>query len=95
MAEGFYASVQRPQPGRPADVQTGLLLGPYDTKAEADQHVPDARKLAEMVDPRACWYTYGVTRVVHDTLPEGRLNTLIGAEDKSPVVCYRHDLTPR
>ena len=36
-----------------------VLLGPFETHQEALDLVATARRLAEIVDPRACWYAYG------------------------------------
>jgi hypothetical protein len=68
--EGFYVSVQ--DGGR-----TGLLLGPYATRPDAEHDVPAGKQRAEQVNDRACWYAYGVTRVVMqpgEVLPAGKLN---------------------
>lgn len=68
---GFYASVMD-------GVRTGLLLGPYDTHDEAMAVVDTAAELAETVDPRAHFYSFGTAKVTADRLPKGRLNHLIG-----------------
>jgi hypothetical protein len=44
------------------------LLGPYDSHVEALEHVALGRDLANVVDPRACWYSYGTFRA-HDDIP--------------------------
>ncbi len=70
--EGFYVSVM--DHGR-----SGMLLGPYATKADAESEVRAGKRLAEQVNSRAFWYAYGVTRVVMQpgaALPEGKLNEL-------------------
>ncbi len=38
----------------------GYLLGPYETKGEADANVNRARELAETADPYAHFYLFGV-----------------------------------
>jgi hypothetical protein len=88
---GFYVSIQRARRG---GIDTGLLLGPYDSKEEAETHVPEGRQLAERVDPRAVFDAFGVSRVTspqdHD-LPAGVLNALAEAGLPEPVVAaYRH-----
>ena len=68
--EGFYVSVL--DNGR-----SGMLLGPYATKADAESDVRTGKRLAEQVNSRAFWYAYGVTRVVMQpgaALPKGKLN---------------------
>jgi hypothetical protein len=75
-AEGFYVTVQ--DAGR-----TGFLLGPYDSKSEAESNVKLGQRLAEQVNDRAFWYAYGVTRVVMKPgidLPAGKLNHLAEEE---------------
>jgi len=81
-SEGYYVSVMDRAHGggpAPAGTRTGLLLGPYPAKADAEHDVPVGRRLAQQVNDRAAWYAYGVTRVaVRDggRLPPGRLNEL-------------------
>lgn len=73
--EGFYVTVKD-------GPRTGVLLGPYDTKDEAESRVKDGKRLAESVNSRAFWYAYGVTRVVMQPgadLPAGKLNHLMPA----------------
>ena len=82
--EGFYVSVQ--DGGR-----TGLLLGPYATKPDAEHDVPAGKQLAEQVNTRACWYAYGVTRLVMPpgkVLPAGTLNRVRPAVPLAES--YRH-----
>lgn len=69
-AEGFYVTVKNGS-------QTGLLLGPYGSKEEAEGNVDRGKRLARQVNDRADWYAYGVTRVVMQPgreLPKGKLN---------------------
>ena len=69
-AEGFYVSVRDGN-------HSGLLLGPYTTKADAESDIPTGRKIAKRVNSRAIWYAYGVTRVVMQpgaALPKAKLN---------------------
>jgi len=40
--------------------RTGLLLGPYPTKGEADAQVDRGRRLAYAADKWAWFYNYGV-----------------------------------
>lgn len=71
-AEGFYVSVE-------SGGRHGLLLGPYDSKAEAEGNVSRGARLAAQVNDRAHFYAYGVTRVVvqpGQELPKGRLNDI-------------------
>lgn len=90
MGDGFYASVQRVAHGK---VQTALLLGPHPSYEDADADIPEARRLAELVDDRAVWYAYGVSRIYDvDPLPPGRLNHLRGQPGPEPLVtAYRHN----
>lgn len=74
--EGFYVTVKD-------GPRTGILLGPYGSKDEAESHVRLGKRLAEQVNDRAIWYAYGVTRVMMQPgaeLPQGKLNHLAGAE---------------
>ena len=50
------------------DGRAVMLLGPYDSHLEALERVDLGRQLAEKVDPRAPWYSYGTCRV-HDDQP--------------------------
>lgn len=88
---GFYVSIQRTSRN---STDTGLLLGPYDSKEEAGTHVPEGRALAESVDDRAVWDAFGVSRVTSppdEPLPGGVLNALAEAGLPEPVVtAYRH-----
>jgi hypothetical protein len=70
--EGFYVTVKD-------GTRTGVLLGPYTTKSDAEGNVKLGRQLAGQVNSRAIWYAYGVTRVVMQPgaeLPSGKLNHL-------------------
>jgi len=69
---GFYVTVQDCG-------QWGALLGPYATKEEAEANVQAGKELAKMVNDRAGWYAYGVTKVTMKpgaVLPAGKLNAL-------------------
>jgi hypothetical protein len=73
---GFYASVQK-KVG--PNTQTALLLGPFDTYDQAEGERYKATRLAEMVDPRAAFYAYGVSKVTSpddEQLPAGKLEHL-------------------
>lgn len=78
MAQGFYVTVIRDSAkGR----RTGWLLGPYNSKAEAEGHVQRARRVAEQIDPRTVFDGFGVTMLERDgALPPGTLNSLIELE---------------
>ena len=79
-AEGFYVSVKD-------GPRSGMLLGPYGSKSEAEGKVTLGKRLAEQVNSRAIWYAYGVTRVVMQPgadLPAGKLNHLADAEVSVP-----------
>ena len=74
--EGFYVTVKD-------GARTGVLLGPYGSRSDAEAHVDLGRRLAGQVNDRAVWYAYGVTRVVMRPgaeLPVGKLNHLAAAE---------------
>jgi hypothetical protein len=82
-AEAMFAAL-RPEPG-PAGFyvtvkdagRTGWLLGPYDSKAEAEGKVTLGAKLAGQHDDRAHFYAYGVARLAMrpgQALPKGILN---------------------
>jgi hypothetical protein len=43
--------------------QWGALLGPYDTRDDAQADVPEGKRLAQSVNDRAIWYGYGVSKV--------------------------------
>lgn len=68
MAVGYYATVVR---GR----RVGWLAGPFDTRAIAEAHVPDARREACAIDPWCDFDGFGVTRLERNgPLPAGVLN---------------------
>jgi len=46
----------------PRNVRSGILAGPYTTKADAAAHEPEARNRARDADQRAHWYAYGICR---------------------------------
>ncbi|WP_054565872.1 hypothetical protein [Frankia sp. R43] len=72
--EAFYVTVLR---GR----ATGCLLGPYDTREEAEANVDRANRAARELDPWCGFDAFGVTRVVPRpgrVLPAGYLNQRIG-----------------
>jgi hypothetical protein len=71
MAVGFYAGLKRGE-------RNALLLGPFDTKAEAEAVLENAHALAEKVDAQCYFDTPGVFRLEHSRLPEGRLNNVLG-----------------
>lgn len=66
----FYASAIR----EGGDV--ALLLGPFQTHQDAIDAVDGARRAAEEVDLRACWYSYGTVLMDAEgrDFPDGRLN---------------------
>jgi hypothetical protein len=45
------------------------LLGPFDSHLESLEYVTLGRQLAEVIDPRAPWYSYGTCRL-HDDQPD-------------------------
>ena len=47
-----------------------MLLGPYDTHAEALRNVDHGRKLAEQ-DPKAHWYYFGTCSMAKETETKG------------------------
>ena len=70
--------------GKPDDVRVGFLLGPYDTDTDAEQKIPDAKRLAATQDDRAAFYAYGTTRAVMPAgkqAPPGILNHLLDPPD--------------
>jgi hypothetical protein len=69
---GFYVSVVDGK-------RRGLLLGPFETHAEALERVDDGRRLAQTFNDDAFWYGFGTARVEAETLPEGRLNAMAEA----------------
>lgn len=74
---GFYCTMIR-EPG--PNQRVAWLAGPFDTKAAAEARVPDARREAEVFDPRAVWDSFGVTRMERSlvALPFGVLNEKLG-----------------
>lgn len=57
--------------------RSGLLLGPYPSRRDAEAHVDTARELAERIDPFAAFYGFGTARVTlrpGATAQPGRLN---------------------
>lgn len=56
MPAGFYATVVR-------GAKVGYLLGPFDSEPAARAVIPDARRLAEAIDPRTVFDAFGTARV--------------------------------
>jgi hypothetical protein len=72
MPIGFYAGLKRGK-------RNALLLGPFDTKVEAEAVLEKAHALAEKVDAQCYFDTPGVFRLEHPAaLPAGRLNNVLG-----------------
>ena len=57
--------------------RTAILAGPYQTHPEALEAVPQVRRVAEKVDPRACWYAFGTCKAPNGWR-EGTLNRGLG-----------------
>jgi hypothetical protein len=55
----------------------GLLLGPYETHADALAHVRQGRTLAERVDPWAAFDAIGTVRMRDGYRAPGVLNSLM------------------
>ncbi len=72
---GYYVTVKR-------DERVGYLLGPFSMKKTADDLVEQTRALAYEVDPWCVFDAFGVTRVVAETLPKGKLNNLHALKEK-------------
>ncbi len=70
---GFYCTMIRGE-------RVAWLAGPFPSKEDAEARVPDARREAEAVDPRAVWDAFGVTRMERPVaaLPFGVLNAKLG-----------------
>jgi hypothetical protein len=81
---GFYVTLRRDTgPGR--EPRTACLLGPYDTKDQAEGKVWRGRMLAPKVDGRAAFDAYGVTKVTMQpgaALPEGKLNAMLADTER-------------
>jgi len=81
---GFYVTLRRKTgPGR--EPRTALLLGPYDTKDQAEGKVWRGRMLAPKADGRAAFDAYGVTKVTKQPggeLPEGKLNAMLADTER-------------
>ena len=43
-----------------------ILSGPYETHYEALDKVPAAKRIAQELDPRGVWYSYGTCRIEPD-----------------------------
>lgn len=74
---GFYVTARNGK-------RTAYLLGPYDSKAEAEADVSLGSRLAGGRDPHAHSYAYGTAKVTMRPgrpLPEGRLSTERRARD--------------
>ena len=77
----FQPAAQEPDP-RPghyyvsclADSKYGLLLGPFSTHKEALDHVVRVQMKAEVLDPRAVWWSFGTARTADDHPKPGLLN---------------------
>jgi hypothetical protein len=73
-AVGFYVTVQRQARG---GLRTGWLLGPYETKEQAEEHVPEGKILANQADPRTAFDAFGTSGMRMKpgaNLPQGVLN---------------------
>ena len=73
MQKRFYVSIVRGS-------KVGYLLGPYDSEPAAREHVLRASRVAEEIDPRAHWDSFGVVGVSLDDgkpFPSGVLNARI------------------
>jgi hypothetical protein len=69
----YYVSIVRGK-------QVSRLLGPYDTREEAEKRVPDARRLAEQVDSFSAFDSFGVSGWAPPSskvYPPGKLNHLL------------------
>jgi hypothetical protein len=66
--EGFYVTVVR------APRRVGYLLGPFASEPAARACIPDARRVAEEIDPRTVFDAFGTARVEGVPLPVGVLN---------------------
>lgn len=73
--EGFYVTVMR---GAVADGchkrKVGFLLGPFASEPAARERIPDARRVAEEIDPRCAFDFFGTAKVTDAPLPVGVLN---------------------
>ena len=75
MVEGYYVTIMRgaiASGGRKRKV--GFLLGPFASEPAARERIPDARRVAEEIDPRCAFDFYGTSRVEGAPLPVGVLN---------------------
>lgn len=73
MPVGYYCTVQRLTNDEP---KVGWLLGPYADEPAARGRLPDARRLAEAVDPFTVFDAFGTARLERDgELPPGVLNS--------------------
>ena len=68
---GWYAGLRRER-------RNALLLGPYDTKAEAEAVLESAHARAMEIDAFCHFDTPGIFRLESDKLPDGRLNRVLG-----------------
>lgn len=69
--EGFYVTIMR---GAVAKTRVGFLLGPFASEPAARERIPDARRVAEEIDPRCAFDFFGTSRVEGVPLPVGVLN---------------------
>lgn len=60
---GFYVSVRRADQWRP-------LLGPFDTKEQAEEKVSEGQKLAIAYDAKCCFDFFGVVKITANNLPK-------------------------
>ena len=73
---GYYVSLKR-------DRRVGLLLGPFETHAEALAHARDAFAKACDVDPWAAFDAVGTVRMRDGYDRPGVLNGLLGGSEGS------------
>lgn len=60
-----------------SELRVSILLGPFDTKEEAEAHVAAAQEEAIKRDPYNHFYAFGVSRIDTEALkriPKGILN---------------------
>lgn len=69
----YYATVRDGE-------RAGLLLGPYETREEAEANMPRARSYVQENDSRGHFYAFGTARIRWDGRPvkPGKLNDRIG-----------------
>jgi hypothetical protein len=71
---GYYVTLRRDSD---KGTSTAWLLGPFAEHEAALAAVKEAADKAEEIDPRCFWDARGTSSITAETLPAGKLNSLL------------------